>query len=367
MTSPQFLKRPCRPRDALAAVGRAHPDAWRFADELRAARGAEGLPDWPDWCYLPIGGWLSIASRGHLTIAAAREASILAALGAWRVTQGIYRFDADLYAELTATPVAGDIPHEVLYRLPEWCIYVPTPAIVRDTATGAHHYAEDVVEARKAESGDDAIHGFFAHLEHDVNTKQPELRLVMDSGAGLVPYGLHLGGMTLAESIESFTRTSQRVALDHGLPVAPMPADQRAAMAATVEPLVSLLLYLCSQNAEIGSGEAKPSNPAPKRTKNGWRLFPAERVTTWDVGVRLGAALRHAYHAAEAAGDGTHASPRGHIRRAHWHGFRSGPMKTPTGDAIPTQDRRFDLRWLPPIPVNLDTPDELPATIRPVK
>ena len=86
MTSPQFLKRPCRPRDALAAVGRAHPDAWRFADELRAARGAEGLPYWPDWCYMPIGGWLSIASRGHLTIAAAREASILAALGAWRVT-----------------------------------------------------------------------------------------------------------------------------------------------------------------------------------------------------------------------------------------------------------------------------------------
>lgn len=64
------------------------------------------------------------------------------------------------------------------------------------------------------------------------------------------------------------------------------------------------------------------------------------------------------YSAAAEAGDGTHAGPRGHIRRAHWHGFRSGAMKTPAGDPIPAELRRFDVRWLPPIPVNLDDPGQ---------
>ena len=42
-------------------------------------------------------------------------------------------------------------------------------------------------------------------------------------------------------------------------------------------------------------------------------------------------------------------------------------MKREDGTAIPASERPFNLRWLPPIPVNLDDPDGLPATIRPVK
>lgn len=74
--------------------------------------------------------------------------------------------------------------------------------------------------------------------------------------------------------------------------------------------------------------------------------------------------LRDAYQAAEVGTGGAHAGPRGHVRRAHWHGFRSGPRKRDDGSVIPTAQRRFDLRWLPPIPVNLPDVGELPATIR---
>ena len=81
-------------------------------------------------------------------------------------------------------------------------------------------------------------------------------------------------------------------------------------------------------------------------------------MTTWDVGVRLGAALRRAYQAAQTGGTDTHAGPRAHIRRAHWHGFWSGPREG---------ERRFDLRWLPPIPVNVEDVGELPFTVRPVR
>lgn len=139
------------------------------------------------------------------------------------------------------------------------------------------------------------------------------------------------------------------------------------ALREAVTPLVSLLLYLCSQNSEIGNGDKAPGFPQPKRTKKRWRLFPPDQPTHWDVGVRLGSALRRAYHAAEVGQEGAHAGPRPHIRRAHWHGFREGPMKREDGSAIPTKERAFNLKWLPPIPVNLDTLADLPTTIRPVK
>lgn len=42
-------------------------------------------------------------------------------------------------------------------------------------------------------------------------------------------------------------------------------------------------------------------------------------------------------------------------------------MKTPTGDPIATDQREFELQWLPPIPVNVTDLEELPATIRAVE
>jgi hypothetical protein len=35
------------------------------------------------------------------------------------MTQGIYRYDLAVYDALRDTPVSGDIPHEVLYRMPD--------------------------------------------------------------------------------------------------------------------------------------------------------------------------------------------------------------------------------------------------------
>ena len=56
---------------------------------------------------------------------------------------------------------------------------------------------------------------------------------------------------------------------------------------------------------------------------------------------------------------GTHASPRPHIRRAHWHSFWIGKKDQP--DA-----RSVTLKWLPPIPVNVTGVDDLTTTVRDV-
>ena len=96
-------------------------------DEFRASR--KELGDWPDWCFLPLAGTYAIVSKGK-TLQSPNQAhhiGILGALAAWRVTQGIYRFDPTTFDALWKTPVTGDIPTEVLFHLPEWCVYIPTP------------------------------------------------------------------------------------------------------------------------------------------------------------------------------------------------------------------------------------------------
>ena len=58
--------------------------------------------------------------------------------------------------------------------------------------------------------------------------------------------------------------------------------------------------------------------------------------------------------------------PRPHIRRAHWHTILSGP-RLREGQPVPASERQADLRWMPPIAVNLEDAADLPATIRKVR
>jgi hypothetical protein len=320
----------CRPREILVSLGRRYPEAWKVCEEFRAAKGA-GLPDWPDWCYLPLPGMYAIVSSGRdaeLSPHQMRTVEQLGALAAWRMTQGIYRFDPLVFEAITQTPVAGDLPHEILFRLPEWCVYVETP--------GLRH-------------GDDPLHGFFAHLDFALNTGEAQLRLLLDAELTLDPLALPLGPWSLAESVA-------RALVATGTAAAQVGAATDS-VRAVVEPMVSLLLYLCSQAAEIGCDAHCPSNPTPKKTKRGLRMFQADKPTAWDVGVRLGAALRQARQAEQAKepGGGSWPGLRPHIRRAHWHGFWNGPKKG---------ERCFVLHWLPPIAINIASLDSVPATVR---
>jgi hypothetical protein len=142
----------------------------------------------------------------------------------------------------------------------------------------------------------------------------------------------------------------------------PLACDTFAAeLRSSVEPLVSLLLYLCSANGEIG-GDRRPANPRPVKTKKGPRLFPPDKVTTWDVGVRMGAAIRRGRAQETSIGnesDGNeHHGKRPHMRKSHWHGYWTGPKKDP-------DKRKFTLLWLHPILVNAEN-GEMPATVHPV-
>lgn len=310
----------CRPKLALTAVGKRYLTAWKRADEFRADRPQP----WPEWCYLPLAGWYAIAceaaklrnlsSRPDLMADVAK----LGALGTWRVTQGIYRFDPTLYAALADTAIGGDLPTEILYRLPEWCVYLETPGL---------------------QWAGTPLHGVWAHLEYDTRAGRTELRLLTDSDAVLLPIVLHLGTWSLAESIEraiaQAMRNAQAVGLGQ-LPSALTGIDHGGLLRPLLAPVLSMLLYLCSQHAEIGDGQHSPANPLPKRTKAGLRLFAPDQPTTWDVGVRMGSALRQ-YHGqqTDAGGAMTHNN-----RQLAFHRFDRQP-----GDADYWRDKLDEIEW----------------------
>ncbi len=324
-----------RPKQHLIAAGKLYEGAWRQYDAFRQDRGRDGLADWPEWCYCPMAGAYAIVSGGgshRVPVDRIGDVARLAAIAAWRVTQGIYRFDEVLLGHLLDTPLTGDLPCEVLHRLPEWCVYIETP--------GRTWYGQP-------------MHGFFAHLEYDTNTSRDELRLLIDAEDDLVPVPIHLGPWPLQEAVARAIDVSRVHATAIGMTI---PAAVQRDISSTAEPLISLLLYLCADEAEVGDGATRPDFPKAKRTKLGWRLFPADKPTVWDVGVRLGAALRKAQERLRSDGEGTHARPRAHIRRAHWHTYRVGAGRS---------DRR--LKWLPPIAVNVEDDADLPAVVRPVR
>lgn len=322
----------------LGAVARLYPHAWEQMASFREAKGSAALGDWPNWCWVPLAGAMAVITKGRdeLAVECAGDVGRVGALAAWRQTQGIYQIDDTLLGALWNTTLDGEIPVDVLYRLPEWCVYVPTPGRA---------------------IGPLVLAGFFAHLEHDMNDGRTELRLLLDVNADgtatLIPIPLHVwvaGGLAAAAGRARAEAEFQARA--HGVTGADAAVLEQAAL--DCAPLVSLVLYLCSTAAEMRDakgGDRTPRRPRAETTR------AANAPTVWETGFRLGPALRVALECAQApVGDGTHASPRPHIRRAHWHGFWSGPR-----DAT---KRVLDLLWLPPIPVGVDEGAPIVPTVR---
>jgi len=335
---PQFSPRLHRARERLDELGRRLPDLWPAVE-------AQRLADPPSVDVYVSGEQaaraLAVAAlqqgRGAIDLIqrAGPSAPVsVALLARWRMTQGVYRVDPALYPALAKTELHGDIPADVLRRLPEWCIYLETPDLQRGNGM--------------------RVYGAWASLEHAA------------TGAWLLSIAIDSGAPSDALVLDTHTieiRGQLAEAIDGGL--APSEQDGRDEVLATLTPIINVLLYI-GHAADI-AGHGAPANPTPIRTRrNGWRLFPAQGLRAWDVGARMGAALRAAF-AAEQAGQGEpHAGPRPHVRRAHWHTILSGP-RLRNGLPIPSGERLADLRWMPPIAVNVDDVGNLVATVRPVR
>lgn len=368
MSAPQFRRRTHRAAAKLAAAAQGYRWMYELADQVRAA-GA----DWPAGIYVPTdainralpdylvahGGpqmARGLLARGAEYISRMVEAGITWAT--WRMGQGIYRFDPALYPALIATELDGDIPADMLGRLPEWCVYVETPGIAMPAMPGG--------EAP-------AVHGAWARLDREDHGRLL-LAVTPDTDADdqIMPPTQHipLSAGSVRDAVA--TLADDWIAGGYRIDAGLTREELVDGVTSWLRPVLNLLLYLCSESPDLTrrGQPAAPANPEPVRTRrDGWRLFAADGPREWDVGVRIGAALRAAYAREEtggsAAATGRHVRP--HVRRAHWHTILSGARKREDGTTIPSSDRRAELRWMPPIPVAIDDAGELPAVIHPVR
>jgi hypothetical protein len=115
---------------------------------------------------------------------------------------------------------------------------------------------------------------------------------------------------------------------------------------ATAKVCVSLLLYICSQEPDIeGRQSSAPANPAPEKTKKGLKFFPPSAPVLWEIGKKLGDALRK-YEQQTETREGSHTSKRPHIRAAHWHRFLIGKRDI--------EARKYTIKWLHPMMINVE-------------
>ncbi len=339
-----------RPSNYLIEYNKLYPQAWKNIDEYIQKYHAH----WPSWCFIPM-------NANVLDLPLDTDAAILGAfenlnfLSAWRATQGVYRFDADVLEPLWDTDVSGEIPVDVLFRLPEWCVYIETGKRAMGFERTLHGFfaCVDFGLGDPKEFSENIV--IFLDIEHGLNSDNFLFPLCfpLKITSGIFPTIQELIDLYMDNTGNQFFPADPSVFAD---PI--VRSTIQNDLKQFLPRIFSLLIYLCSENSELRSncGKNYPSkNISPKRTKNGVRYFPPDKPAVWDTAWRVGASIRS--YRENASRTNEHApgvKKRPHIRRAHWHSYWVGSLS----------DRSVRLKWLPPIPVNVDSPDNLVPVVR---
>lgn len=342
------------PLELLKRTTAKYPKAWEQMEMFHNLNGKEGLPKWEPWCYAPISAAMAVTMGDcedsfDTRMNTIRDSQIIAALAPWRQSKEVFVIDQDLQELLFSQDEELTINSEIFLQVPYTCFYVQF--------AGAFDFMNR------------PCHGVFVHLEDDVNNHDKELRLLyLTCDGNTFGEPIHLGEGTIEESI-AHTRQEAFKNIPEGH------EDFRRLLVTNIERIsqesavyrktLQIILYLCAQNAEI----APDSEQAfiTKRSSTGRIRDRYAEIRKWDVGFRIGAAVRKARSVpaeprkqTDSSTGATHASPRPHMRRAHWHNFWTGSKSEP-------ETRKLVLKWIAPTIVGVSDYDETPVTLHMAK
>lgn len=306
---------------------------WDKIISIRKEKGNE-LPDWKNYCYCPldfVAFALKTSYNGN-SLKIIEDISIVTALSAWRMTKSIYIFNEDIFNELWNTPLE-QMPIEVIYRLPEWCVFIEAPKPI------IHNQIE--------------IIGWFCFINDNTNHKRDELHFVIiDKNNNHFQIVLPLCSGTIAENAnkiynfktKNFSKFGQ---LESFFKKGIEYIVSEINITELLTNLISVTLYLCAENKDILSkSRTEPRNPIPTKTKKGNKLFPLAPAI-WEVGFRVSKFIKEQstkiYNNNYNENKGLLRRP--HYRKAHWHSYWTGKRGT--------EEQKIILKWLYPTLVNV--------------
>ncbi|EMO53904.1 AcrVA2 family anti-CRISPR protein [Leptospira noguchii] len=287
------------------------------------AQKDKDIPDWPDFVFAPLTNYFPLLFKNginpndpHLS-AKMLVVSQLAAIVPWSLSKGVYKITEELALELCESQSPDKIPTEILKKLPQWSIYIEIP--------------ENFIPG---------CNGFFCHL--DTNQGRDELKMLLDfDDKPPYPLTLIMGDYTIDTALELFIKNIKTYydssKIDNALELIKIPQLD------FLHKLLPLILYICADNSEISGPYSYNKYIQKTRYKKEFELKQADNVVVWDVGKELGIKIKK-YKQSVGFKDMGPKEKSPHIRRAHWHHFWTGN----------SEERKLILRWLSPIPVNLD-------------
>lgn len=325
------------------------PNAWKQMENFHNENGTGGLPKWPDWCYAPISAAIAVATSGSIVahieeiMPAMSAAQTIAALAPWRLSKEVFVIDPDMELLLYKQVDDLDIRSEVLMHLPYPCFFVQTSAMFFGTSK---------------------IDGFFVHLEYDVNDGHRELRLLfVYEDKSVMGFPIYLDVPDIRSSvIQTLKQVHRNMAPDSPMRQdVLLNVDNFTSLEILLKESLQIVLYLCAENSEI------KKNPEQDTFMRRSSIIVRDRyaeIRKWDVGVRIGTAVRRYKQAGLTYGKGNaqqsasaKSSPRPHLRRGHWHNYWTGPKDG---------DRKLVLKWTAPTFVG-SFEEEGPAVIHHVQ
>ena len=285
----------------------------------------------------------------------------------WSRHRIVYDVDPSLASELADTDDSTVVPAGLMRRLPHPDPFVAFPSpIMLPSVPGEVMAVEgfyvtgrgglgDIPEVRlrslvsthsPTACGDLGL--LFAGRCLDAETGEPKLRV--DGGPEFILTRVTMatgdGDTTVGRMIETSAEYFEALAAE-GPGFSAVPPLLRAA--------TGILVYLCSANADVS--EPRRIGRPPQRQAMGGK---AELVP---VGYYVGAAIRQAEEDVRRAGGSTvrvsgaaRASVRPHLRKAHFHRYRTGPGR-----------REVTVKWLEPIAVNVGREGATVPTVVPVR
>lgn len=303
---------------------------------------------WPhELLYVPIGAtatWFHDNGFNFMIPQVYRDLATVAALAGWRRAKNIYNMAPELtealYAQAKEDKLNLSVDH---IRLPVWTMYI-RPQV-----------KTPLVDARGVN-----MDGVFIHWEYDKGQYELRFLPIGENGQAYPTLSLSVPGdkeTNIKECVEKsiavykadFTRHS-KLTSGIGMSVETMYSLKKADFVNWI----SLVLYISAVNAEI-----KPVNPPRSKkipqNKRKVKDIPQE-IEQYNVGDDVAVYLRTLKSQTKKRGEttrddgtgdsGKRAAPRTHLRRAHWHSYRTGSR------TIPLAARPTVHKWLPPVLVN---------------